>query len=575
MPVDFTDILNPKPLIAPPNLSPEEDDIEWYLKTLDESIERRFNHVLAVERGGQAAIDLELEICAANGIYWLQWYGWTYDPRNTTPLPANLPFDLAQRQIDLWNFTDYLMSVKQDGCCKKSRGVGFTWLMGAYAWHKWRWSDGFKTTFGSRKATEVDTIGSPDCIFEKIRLLYRALPKWMLPRGFNPFEHDKQMLLINPENKNTIRGEGGDEMGRGGRSTLYVIDEAGYLERADRVEAATSANCDVRMWGSTLNVKNDNNFFQRKYNSTPAERVFRFHYSELPINTPARMARKKADTSPDVWAADYEIDDSYTAEDITIPQLWVKSSQKLKALCEAKGIKLEPAIYGKAGGDVGGGKAQSVIVATFGPIVTVPKAWGNPDTTETALKMLDFCAETTLPAREDSYIPKIRFLRYDNVGIGQGVASTMKHNPRQNLTVTGVNVGDPASDTKWPDGEYAHEKFFNSKAEGWWTARECLKKTHEMVLWLENPNNPEGRQHPVDELMALPSDMKNIHVDKLCTQLSQPKWHRRENGKIQIEDKKSLAHRGIPSPDYAEALILTKVAPSKAEKWVKFAAVNV
>jgi hypothetical protein len=594
---------------------------ERYLVAIEASVDARMAHLLDIERAGPKAIELELAICAdpqEGFLYWLKWYGWTYDPRNLLekpPLPAHLPFDLCERQVDLYRWIEYILSIRQDGAVKKSRGVGFTWETGAFAWWKWRFAPGFKTTFASRKSTEVDQIGNPDSIFERIRMIYRKVPKWMLPQGFNPFLHDKQNLLINPENLNTIRGEGGDEIGRGGRSTLVILDEASRLEHADQVEAATSATADARIWGSSINPRNENNYFARKYNSLPPKRVFRFHYSEHPIWTPGKIARKKADMSEESWAAEFEIDDSYTVEDICIPGAWVKSATKLfgllaqyreKLLNDARAalirserldlaqsltpanipeiakFKLQPSIEGKAGGDVGGGKAASVIVARFGPVICRPRAWGDPDTTDTALKMLDYCAETKLAPRDDKYVPRIRYLRYDSVAIGQGVASTMKRNPRPGLITTGVNTGNPASNVKWPDGEYAHEKFYNTKAEGWWTARERFKKTHEMVLWLLNQLEPDeakhvsgAKQHPVDELAALPDDPKDVHLQKLISQLSQVKWHRRENGKILMESKEALAKRGIPSPDYADAYVLTETGMGKAEKLAAFSKVVV
>lgn len=588
--LEFSGEFSPPPLVLPPGV----EDTTSYLREIEVSTERRFQHILDIERGGTRAIELELEICAVDSEYWLRNYCWTYDPRNpldTPPLPAFLPFDLCQRQIELWRWMDSILEVRQDGAIKKSRGIGFTWLAGAKAWHKWRFSRGFKTTFASRKSTEVDQIGNPDSIFEKMRLLYRGFPNWMLPQGFNPYLHDKQMLMINPENDNTIRGEGGDEIGRGGRSSMMIIDEAAVLEHADRVDAATSANTDVRFWGSTINPRNENNLFQRKYSSMPPERVFRFHYSEHPIWTPERIRKKKLDVSAEVWAAEFEIDDSYQVEDITIPQAWVKSAIKIRAKLDERVAQLraanaphdeinkylmQPRVEGIVGGDVGGGKAQSVAIGRFGSIVTRPKAWKDPDTTDTALKMLDYCAELKLPPREDKFEPKARFLRYDSVAIGQGVASTLKRNPRPGLIITGVNTGNPASDTKWPDGEYAHEKFANLKAEGWWTAREWFKRTHEMLLWLENPIQDGALFQVASDCLALIDDPTDQHLERLVAQLSWPKWFRRENGKILIESKESMIkQRQLPSPDYADAFILTFVGGGKAEKWVAFARVQV
>lgn len=580
---------------SPPLLLPGIEDASELLASIEVSTQRRLEHILAVEAGGPEAIELELAICAEDSEYWLQWYVWTYDPRNpleTPALPSNLPFDLCPKQLELWRWIEDILLMRQDGCVKKSRGIGFTWIVGAKAWHKWRWSKGFKTTFASRKSTEVDQIGNPDSIFEKMRLLYRGLPKWMLPIGFNPNVHDKQMLLINPENDNTIRGEGGDEIGRGGRSTMIVVDEAAVLEHADRVEAATSANADVRIWGSTINPRNENNLFQRKYSSFPPERVFRFHYSEHPIWTAERIRKKKLDLSPEVWAAEFEIDDSYTVEDITIPQAWVKASVKIRAKLDERVVqlraqgepeenltrfKMQPSVEGVAGGDVGGGKAESVVVGRFGPVVTKPKAWKNPDTTDTALKMLDYCAEKLrLPIREDQYEPKIRALRYDSVAIGQGVAATMRRNPRPGLIVVGINTGNPASNVKWPDGKYAHEKFRNMKAEGWWTLRERFKRTIEMYLWLDNPEQDGALFHPADELISLPDDPSDQLLERLISQLSWPKWFRTDSGKIQMESKESMLRlRQLPSPDYADALVLTCCGQGKAEKWVAFSKVQI
>jgi hypothetical protein len=243
------------------------------------------------------------------------------------------------------------------------------------------------------------------------------------------------------------------------------------------------------------------------------------------------------------------------------------------AQTEANKYKLRARVEGIAGGDVGGGKAQSVVVARFGAIVTKPHSWGDPDTTDTALKMLDYCEGLKLPLRDDQFQPRVRVLRYDSVAIGQGVVSTLKRNPRPGLITTGVNVGSAASDTKWPDGEYAHEKFFNAKAEGWWTARERFKRTHEMVLFLLDM--PGGQYQSPDDCISLPDDPHDQLLGRLVAQLSQVKWNRRENGKIQIESKESLAQRGIPSPDYADALILTFTGSGKAERWAEFAKVRV
>jgi hypothetical protein len=68
-----------------------------------------------------------------------------------------------------------------------------------------------------------------------------------------------------------------------------------------------------------------------------------------------------------------------------------------------------------------------------------------------------------------------------------------------------------------------------------------------------------GKEHPVTDLLALPSGDKES--DQLCLELSLVKWGRNERGKIVIEKKDELKRRGINSPDYADSLMLTNIDP--------------
>ena len=544
------------------------------LASIEASQLARLKHLVAVEAGGPTAIKIELALCKQDIFYWFRWYAWTYDPRNALeipPLPTWLPFDLFPRQVELIRWFLARMERREDGCLKKSRDIGFTWIAAAFAWWHWRFRPDFKIAFCSNLSILVDQLGNPDTIFEKMRLLYKSQPHWMLPVGFKPDEHDKCLLMINPENGAVVRGEGGDEAGRGGRSSMYFIDEAARIEHAERVDAATAGNTEVRIWGSSINPKNENNLFQRKYTSFPPERVFRFHYSDDPRKTKEWAEKKHATVGDEVWAAEYEIDDSYSVEDICIPASWVESSRKLRGLLAANNITLEPKREGIAGGDVGGGKANSVVIARFGTIVAKPRSWLDPDTIDTAFKMLDYCSELKLEPRIDQYIPKITVLRFDSIAIGQGVSATLRRNHRPGLIVVGVNVGESATDERWPDGEEANEKFFNLKAESWWKARECFRRTHEMVTFLENRG---GHKHAIDELISLPDEPNDPQCQRLYQQLSQVKWNRNEKGKVIIESKASLAKRQIPSPDFADALILTFAGYSKAEKYAALAKVR-
>lgn len=481
--------------------------------------------------------------CAADIIYWTEKWVWTYDPRLVgKPGGAFVPFKLWPRQKEFLRWLEERVEANEEGLLEKSRDVGATYLCALFALHRWMFHPGFKTTFGSRKVDYVDKKDNPDSIFAKLRIMLRRQPPELLPKGFNPAQHDNYMRLVNPETETVISGEGGEDMGRGGRSSLYVMDEAAFVPNAETVEKALSGNTDCVLWVSSVNGMG--NLFARKRHSILASRqVFRLHWRDDPRKTEEWARAKEASFSdPTTWASEYDIDYSASVEGICIPAAWVESAKRLAAL--EPGLK--PSAKTVLGLDVGAGKAKSVAIPRSGPVVHVPRSRRDPDTTETALWAIDIAKEVEA---DD--------LNFDAPGVGAGVSSTLTKNPADGLTVVPVNTGVPPSDRTWPDGRTSEETFGNLKAEIWWLCRTALQRTHEHVQFLEGKEG--GRKHPLTDLLALPSGDRES--DELCLQLSLVKWERNERGKIMIEKKASLQRRGISSPDYADSLMLTFVDP--------------
>lgn len=558
------------------------------------SMLRRLEHQDRVEHAGEEGIALELERCRRSCAYLLDHWGWTYDPRNAAlGLPTYLPFDMWPKQRAYLSWLDAMVAAGKDGLAEKSRDAGFTWLSGAWAWHKYRFVPGFKTTFGSRKEKLVDTLGDPDSIFEKIRIFTRRLPRWMLPVGFDSRVHDNHLRLINPENENTISGEGGDEMGRGGRCTAYIFDEYAFVERADRVDAATSATAQTRIFGSSVNGVG-NNFYRKRHGGgadgapmLAPDQIFVFDVADDPRKTPEWIETKKNSMEEHVWASEYGRDYTASVEGICIPGKYVEASFRLRELIalanstkpedlerlkklprvEAlRGTSVEPEAAGIGGLDVGGGgKAKSVAIARFGPIVTIPLSWGDPDTNETAARCLDY-AEKQKPTRSNGLVCAVKLVNFDSVGVGHGALGVMTRG-RKGIVSAGINTGVPPSDRTWPDGLTSIEKFANLKAEIWFLARERLKNTFELVLWLEGKQG--GQMHPFADCMLLPAKTSGGDSIILVGQLSSVKWLRNEVGKFIMESKASLTKRGIASPDHAEALVLTMIEDNVLAQWRK------
>lgn len=531
------------------------------LSNLRNSIERRLNRVVELKRFPRA-IPIEQELCRRDVVHWFNNWVWTYDPKRVTSANSGgafIPFDLFERQVELLEWFKERVALREDGLVEKSRDIGYTWVAGGFATHQWLYNPGFKTTFGSRVEQLVDKIGNPDSILEKIRMLLQYLPDWMLPEGFKLGQHATYMRIFNPANGNLISGEAGDQMGRGGRSSLYIVDEAAFIERADRVEASTSGNADVRIWGSSVNGMG--NLFARKRHGgrlRPAQ-IFRYHYTSDPRKTPEWAEKKKLSTEPHIWASEYDLDYSASVEGICIPAAWVKAAQRI-----GKVFDFKPSTSGTVGGDVGAGKAASVAVARFGPVVYPPVAWLEPDTTDTANKMMAYAQDFKI-SRPDGFDCLVKTLKFDNVGVGVGVSSAFMHNPHATILAIGVNVGLPPSDRYWPDGETSADKFINSKAEGWWRVRAYCKASFEKLLFHEGKAG--GIDHPLSDCISLPEDTAGPDSMAMCSQLSLVKYFKNEKGKIQIESKDQLAKRGIKSPDHAEALVLTCCGDDDMEIW--------
>lgn len=254
---------------------------------LKASLIRRYELLDRLDKDPEAQA-IALELSSKDIAWWFNNFCWTFDPRLAArKLPAYLPFDLFPRQEELVRWLEERVSNSEEGLVEKSRDVGWTWVAAGFALNKWLFSPGFKTTFGSRKEVYVDKIGDPDSIFGKVRLLLERLPPWMRPEGFKRSDHDNFMRLLNPANGNVISGEAGDNMGRGGRSTLYVVDEGAFIEHAESVDAAVTGNADCRIWASSVNGMG--NVFYRKRHSGNIP-VFRFHWAQpldAKILTPA------------------------------------------------------------------------------------------------------------------------------------------------------------------------------------------------------------------------------------------------------------------------------------------------
>lgn len=499
--------------------------------------------------------------------FFVSEFVWTYDPREPNPF---LPFDLYEDQERALRFLQDLMERGKDGILEKSRDMGATWLTAAFAVWAWLFKDGAAIGFGSRKLALVDTIGDPKSIFDKIRFIIRNLPPWLLRAragGFDQTKHDNFCKILNPANGASITGEGGDEIGRGGRTTIYFVDEAAFLPRPLLVDQALSANSRCKIYVSTPRGANNPFATKRLSGRFPVftlhwrgdprktawavvpfewegiissdgelelgDQVVNFGLGPAPEPGPGQKViypwyeELKLKEDPITVAQEYDIDYSASLEGVIIPAKWLRACVGLQL---SKGPKF-------AGFDVAaGGSAENAYIERAGPVIERIERWRDDDPTQSAFRVVSFGEQG-----------KITKLFYDAIGVGAGIGGVIKMTRRKlPFTWYGVNVGEAPTEAIWPDRMKSKEKFANLKAEMWWRLRTRAERTYQYVHM--------GINHQQDELLSLPP---GPDTEALIAQLSGIRYFETETGKIIVESKKQLAERSVPSPDIAEALILS------------------
>lgn len=470
-------------------------------------------------------------------------------PMGKTP---DVPFLLFPKQAELfdwlcerWNAAKGRpISEQEQGLIEKSREMGASWVCLAFALCVWLFEARTVIAVGSRKEPYVDEIGDMDSLLEKFRYMVLKLPEELRPIGYVPGKHDRRMKIENPETKSLIKGEAGTNIGRGGRASLYLVDEAMFLEDPESIEAALSQNAKCRIDLSSVNGTGGPFYKKRFSGNIP---VFTLKWTDDPRKDDAWYANQCATKDPKVVAQEIDLDYEASGEESVIYSSWVRASQalrrKLAKSGELRALFKKYQHEGVAGMDVGGGRNFSVVVPRFGPIVQPSIKWKDTQDIDTPGRASRVAVEAGCS-----------ILKYDSVGIGHNMAARFRQLNR--IKVRPVNAGGKPSRRVWPDKKTSRDKFANLKAELWWIARDKLRATYEHWMFTEGQG---GIQHPLDDLLLLPEDAT------LCGELSLVGYSETDSGKTTIEKKRQLRARGIESPDHAEALILSFApAPPRA-----------
>lgn len=430
-------------------------------------------------------------------------WGMTFDPRNAEiGMLTTVPFVLFPRQVA---FIEWLLARwkgREDGLAEKSRDMGVSWLCVGFAVWMFLFWPGTVFGFGSRKEEYVDKIGDPKSLFWKVRQFINLLPEEFQPVGWDDQKHAPHMRVLNPDNGAVIVGEAGDNIGRGNRTSVYVKDEAAFLEHADAIDAALSQTSNVKIDVSTPNGSG-NAFYRKRHGGRIP--VFIFDWRDDPRKDKEWYQKQTETLDPIIVAQeidrDYEssVSDAFIAGDI-VNEAMSRGPTDVQAI---------------------GGLRVGVDVARFGDDRTVfTFRRGRVLLKQIMLKKLDTVQVAGRAKMEiDAFKERPEQIAVDVIGIGSGVADMLRG-------WYGDVVADVNSAERMSNGQ-----DYNLRSFMWRETREWLKTA-------SIPNTPDLKA----DLTALRYGFKS--------------------GELLMESKETAKGRGVRSPDHGDSLALTFAKPT-------------
>lgn len=478
-------------------------------------------------------------------------WGMTFDPRNVERgLPANIPFLLFPKQEEWVMWFMERWKAREPGITEKTRDMGMSWLTIALADTVCLFNRGMVVGFGSRKEEYVDKIGAPKSLFWKARMFLDMLPgefrgSWSINK------HAPHMRIMFPDTDSVITGESGDGIGRGDRSSFYIVDESAFLERPQLVDASLSATTNCRQDISTPNGMG-NPFAQKRHSGKI--KVFTFHWRDDPRKDDAWYAKQVNDLDPVTVAQEIDINYSASVEGVVIPSAWVQA-----AIGAHIKLGIEPTGMRRGAMDVADeGVDKNAFAGRYGFLLEYLKSWSGKggDIYDSVLKVFAICDENGYDGFD-----------YDADGLGAGVRGDARVINEQRRDAGIRHIDDQpfrgSGAVHDPEGEMVKERlnkdfFANAKAQAWWALRMRFQATYRAVV--------EKMPYDPGDLISLSPYLAEL--PQLTMELSQPTYTINAVGKVVIDK----APEGTKSPNLADCVMICYQPATRAlDIWKRLA----
>jgi len=165
--------------------------------------------------------------CREDPVYFINYFCSAFNPNIE---PQNFPLCLYPAQEKLVRNICRDIDQGQNSVTEKSREWGATYIfLCVYLWY-WSFDKNFEALLLSQTESDVDDLVTTSSLFGKLRYNLERLPKWLLPKRWNPDKHTKMLSMKNPETGSTITGRATKiNSGRGARKKAILIDEHAWI----------------------------------------------------------------------------------------------------------------------------------------------------------------------------------------------------------------------------------------------------------------------------------------------------------------------------------------------------------
>lgn len=468
-------------------------------------------------------------------------WGMTVDPRNVERgLPARIPFLLFPKQEEWIQWFVERWRNAEPGITEKTRDMGMSWLTVGMASSLCLFNRGVFAGFGSRKEEYVDKIGSPKSLFDKARNFISLLPA-EFRGGWSVKQHAPHMRILFPDTDSAMTGEAGDGIGRGDRTSFYIVDESAFLERPHLVDASLSATTNCRQDVSTPNGM-ANSFAERRHGGKI--KVFTFHWRDDPRKDDAWYAKQVENLDPVTIAQEIDINYNASVEGVLIPSAWVQA-----AIDAHEKLGIQPTGQRMGALDIADeGKDTNAFTTRHGFLLENVEEWSGKgdDIFGTIQRAFGICDDQRL----ETY-------RFDSDGLGAGargdarVINEQREAQSQHQIMAtpfrgSGSVFDPDAEAVRGDngqpGRLNKDFFANAKAQSWWSLRTRFQKTYRAVV--------EGMDFNPDDIISINGNIEKR--GKLISELSQPTYSVNGVGKIIVDKKPD----GTKSPNLADSVMI-------------------